>query len=86
MPATVALMVILEILFASLVDVTVMPLPDAILTLSPGFTKPTLLPFSSNVHPLVLIAVATFFALASQLSLVPLLTLTVPVSDVLIVA
>ena len=46
MPATVALMVILETPFASVVGVTVMPLPDAILTLSPGFTSPTLLPFA----------------------------------------
>ena len=44
MPATVALMVILETPFASVVGVTVMPLPDAILTLSPGFTSPTWLP------------------------------------------
>ena len=67
MPATVALMVILETPFASVVGVTVMPLPDAILTLSPGLTKPTLLPFACKIQPLALIASTTFLVFTKYL-------------------
>ena len=88
MPATVALMVILETPFASVVGVTVMPLPDAILTLSPGFTKPTLLPFACKIQPLVLIASTTFLVLAKyrlEESLVQILPSLLPSADILAV-
>ena len=64
----------------SFVGVMVIPLlaSVAIFTLFPGFIKPTLLPFACKIQPLALMASATFFALASQLSLTSLSTLTVP--------
>ena len=67
MPATLALMVTLETPLDSVVGVTVIPLPEAMFTVSPGLTKPTFVPFACNCQPLRWIASATFFALASTL-------------------
>ena len=88
-PVTLAFNLMVDTPWASsFVGVMVIPLlaSVAMFTLSPGFTKPTLSPLACNVQPLALMASATFFALASQLSLTPLSTLTVPVPGVLIVA
>ena len=66
-------MVILETPFASVVGVTVMPLPDAILTLSPGLIKPTVLSPACNVQPLLLIALATALSVVKPVGVVILL-------------
>ena len=88
-PVTLAFNLIVDTPSAfSFVGVMVIPLlaSVAIFTLFPGFIKPTLLPFACKIQPLALMASATFFALASQLSLTVSSTLTMPVPGVRIVA
>ena len=88
-PVTLAFNLMVDTPWASsFVGVMVIPLlaSVAMFTLSPGFTKPTLSPLACNVQPLALMASATFFALASQLSLTVSSTLTMPVPGVRIVA
>ena len=77
-PSTFAATLICETPLASLVGVTVTPLPASNDTLSLGLIKPTLTLFACRFQPLVLIAFATFFAVTKPSLFAPVGTWILP--------